>query len=977
MRSLLLIFSILSSPAIAQVTLEDWACYQVTNATSAGAGKSNLTCNAPHGWGAPGAVVYLNIEGATGTWSQINNQSWLNSNPMSIGATDTKIQMNDTRWLMVPSMIQIDSEDIWVTSKDSNYIYIGPGGGCSTGRGCSSTTPASHAPQAGATYNLAQRVTWAGTIIDASTVQISLNSSSFGSFSGQTVYVRRTVGSNVAGPLGAVYNGQPWASYDDVTANGLVITVPGCSSTTDAFLCQKGFLTPYSGKGYSYTPGGIAISSFTVSGTPPNQIAKIAFASPYTQVPPSASLTPINTAVNGLGALVYVDGVDESGTGLNTLNRPYLVQSVTGSGGKVTQVTLAISGVPNGTYTAAASSKFSCSTRPCLIIPWPGDPYSDYNINPGGSVDRYPGATIPQFIKNGGSWSTSTNRYRILIKHSGVTRPVPSNGNGTMDLGTYFWFGTQVDDKAHGYHTVGYPIVDGAWVQLEFNAAFDHIVGASAPYYYANDAMLAGGWIDAPSWRGGARHYYDAMERQYWDWSLTDPTIAPLTGSTLTIKKIDLYTAASEPEEYVQTRSILYDGAKYQLGWTGPRQDFTSLPVAYNVVYSASDLKTAGWSSGTPGGSASNSAGGTGGGVLYSSPSMAQASTIYFGIRPIAQVLAVSRNGASPIWLWSYVDYGLSAGDHITTSNVGGSGNVTNAAVSSVQARQMWYRFAPDSNQPWTNQGTLTSISSDASHNCTVTLNGVNHNLVVGWPIIVTNPPDNNLFGSGANNKTFYVTSTPTTSTFVFGCPNATPNTTWNTDYDATYHFGVASVPGVAVPGTGSGIAPTSPTMMATDDKKNFAEIAFSPPSSSCSITSSYLPHGLVGSAYAQTLQTASCVGPLTWSVTSGSLCAGLTLVAGSGAITGAPTTAQTCSVTVQVTDSAYHTASQSLSIMVTSPCDINGDGVVDSTDVALSLSMVLGQTACTADLDQDGRCTVVDLQRVTDAVNGVCRVGQ
>src|ERR1019366_5599812 len=104
MRSLLLIFSILSSPAIAQVTLEDWACYQVTNATSAGAGKSNLTCNAPHGWGAPGAVVYLNIEGATGTWSQINNQSWLNSNPMSIGATDTKIQMNETRWLMGPGM---------------------------------------------------------------------------------------------------------------------------------------------------------------------------------------------------------------------------------------------------------------------------------------------------------------------------------------------------------------------------------------------------------------------------------------------------------------------------------------------------------------------------------------------------------------------------------------------------------------------------------------------------------------------------------------------------------------------------------------------------------------------------------------------------------------------------------------------------------------------------------------------------------
>lgn len=59
--------------------------------------------------------------------------------------------------------------------------------------------------------------------------------------------------------------------------------------------------------------------------------------------------------------------------------------------------------------------------------------------------------------------------------------------------------------------------------------------------------------------------------------------------------------------------------------------------------------------------------------------------------------------------------------------------------------------------------------------------------------------------------------------------------------------------------------------------------------------------------------------------------------------------------------------------------CDLNGDGVVDNTDVQLSISNALGQASCaTADLDGDGRCDVIDVQRVINAaLGGSCRVGQ
>ena len=81
-------------------------------------------------------------------------------------------------------------------------------------------------------------------------------------------------------------------------------------------------------------------------------------------------------------------------------------------------------------------------------------------------------------------------------------------------------------------------------------------------------------------------------------------------------------------------------------------------------------------------------------------------------------------------------------------------------------------------------------------------------------------------------------------------------------------------------------------------------------------MTTSLAP-GTVGASYSQTLTANGGTGGNTWSVTSGSLPAGLTL-SGSGTISqGIPTTAGTASFTATVTDSANHKASQPLSINI------------------------------------------------------------
>jgi hypothetical protein len=60
------------------------------------------------------------------------------------------------------------------------------------------------------------------------------------------------------------------------------------------------------------------------------------------------------------------------------------------------------------------------------------------------------------------------------------------------------------------------------------------------------------------------------------------------------------------------------------------------------------------------------------------------------------------------------------------------------------------------------------------------------------------------------------------------------------------------------------------------------------------------------------------------------------------------------------------------------SPCDVNKDGLVNSTDVDLAKQAALGTATCTADLDSNGRCDVVDVQRIVNASLGqTCRTGQ
>ena len=98
------------------------------------------------------------------------------------------------------------------------------------------------------------------------------------------------------------------------------------------------------------------------------------------------------------------------------------------------------------------------------------------------------------------------------------------------------------------------------------------------------------------------------------------------------------------------------------------------------------------------------------------------------------------------------------------------------------------------------------------------------------------------------------------------------------------------------------------------------------------SITTASLASGQVAVAYSQTLQASGGSGTYTWSISAGSMPAGLTL-SSSGHISGTPTAPGTASITAKVTDTASASTTRALSITIAAA--LTSGGCPTATGVA------------------------------------------
>jgi hypothetical protein len=107
------------------------------------------------------------------------------------------------------------------------------------------------------------------------------------------------------------------------------------------------------------------------------------------------------------------------------------------------------------------------------------------------------------------------------------------------------------------------------------------------------------------------------------------------------------------------------------------------------------------------------------------------------------------------------------------------------------------------------------------------------------------------------------------------------------------------------------------------------------PPPPTLAITTTTLQAGVIGAAYSQTIAATGGTGARTFTVTTGALPPGLTLTAGTGAITGSPTgPAATVNFTVTVVDSGtpQQNDTQALSIAISATAVGRNDSIANAT---------------------------------------------
>lgn len=125
------------------------------------------------------------------------------------------------------------------------------------------------------------------------------------------------------------------------------------------------------------------------------------------------------------------------------------------------------------------------------------------------------------------------------------------------------------------------------------------------------------------------------------------------------------------------------------------------------------------------------------------------------------------------------------------------------------------------------------------------------------------------------------------------------------------------------------------------------------PPPPTPSILTQGLPDGTLGLAYTATLQGTSGTPPFTWSVSAGSLPAGLSLNGETGEITGTPTAIGTSTFTIQVTDSQNQTATKEFTVVIGNPIPL-----VERVSVAADGIQANGDSGTPA-VSDDGRFVV------------------
>jgi len=819
---------LLSLPILgfAQQNLEDWACG--SGAVPTAGNPTTFTCSGPHNFTNATGTTHVGVWLASGgSWANINTgeQVYLRQ---SISATSPgsggTLLVSDTLYLPPTGNFVVEVfvggiEQILVNVASADTLNV-------VTRGYNSTTAAAAPLESEVIGPVSAAVSYPITITGANTFTIPFNSAGYGTYSGNPILIQRESFTYTSTP-GPIQNTSVADGVGELniqpTANGnALLVIPGCSSPNynnqvAAYECARGYTDPGNQKGY----GGTAVATnLVVSGG--TGVLTLSSAYSYNGQEGNRILGP--------NQLIWIQNMNEGSNSFNAINRPWIMTSINGG---MTQITIDCMGASGGSCTsgggvAAGTYAPSMASGNLRFQPPQSLYYYFYgDVNNGAG---YPTGYTQQLIKSGPSFVANDNRVQMQLCWGKSFSPY-TTGTGVLELGNYF--AMQPSGTAyHGYQAIWMNGYAGQCGQYVFTANFQHLVGSSVPSYFPNQYPVNGN-PGYPPWTGETG--YPAWEIVN-HWYLNGPGLySDFSNQTVTLGPLTMNYVTAEPEEYVISRALIYTGSAYEVDIETPEAGIA--PISYQFRWSTTDLKTAGFSSGlcqsgtTTCGMADTIAASNSNGnpfVTYTSAALSSMNTIYWGIRPTIPVSGTSGNSQSPIWINTDYDPNFSAGDHVTVAGLTGNtaANQSTVAIQSAQPRRTWWYTAPTAS--WPTGATADNLTNIVSNGTTCTVNlTVAHNLVPGWKVLIYS----SVTGDITHGYRYNVATTPTSSSFTYACPGSTPGT-YAAD-NSYYHMAVQSEPGFSISGTGSGnwAGETTGTVVATDNTKNFAEIAFTPSS--------------------------------------------------------------------------------------------------------------------------------------------------
>ncbi len=387
-------------------------------------------------------------------------------------------------------------------------------------------------------------------------------------------------------------------------------------------------------------------------------------------------------------------------------------------------------------------------------------------------------------------------------------------------------------------------------------------------------------------------------------------TVQPL-GTTSTSKTVKLSNTSSTVALNISAIAISGDFALVSTAGQCPASGTVAAKTSCNLAFHFSPT-AAGTRYGTititdSDASSPNVVGlaGTGSAVKLSATTVNFAS-VTVGQSSKVKIVTMSNGGSTPLGITGITIGGTNPGDYSQVNTCGSSlAAGTNCAIK--------VTFKPTATG--TRTATLSIADSDPTSPQTIALTGIGTS--TGTPLSVTTTS----LAAGVVGTPYSQTLQATGGT----TPYSWTITTGSLPAGLTLNAATGAITGTP---TGPQVGTISFTATVTDSENpaktanaNLSIAISAPP---LSVTTSSLPGGTLGSAYSQTLAATGGITPYTWSVTTGTLPAGLTLNASTGVISGTPTGSLTGPInfTVTVTDSEspVKTASANLSIAISAP---------------------------------------------------------